>query len=117
MRVGRPRPRYSNFGFELLGHAIAAAAGTTYADLVHRRIADALRMEGFYPPATPDQLRPTALAGTSRRGRPRQPWTGEAIGPAGGIRAVDDFLLFIDDGARWNSSDQRENPHLCSPKD
>lgn len=25
VKVGRPRPGYSNFGFELLGHAIAAA--------------------------------------------------------------------------------------------
>ena len=31
--VGRPRASYSNLGFELLGHAIAAAAGLTYADL------------------------------------------------------------------------------------
>jgi CubicO group peptidase (beta-lactamase class C family) len=33
------------------------------------------------------EIGPNALIGRSRRGRPRQPWTGEAVGPAGGIRA------------------------------
>lgn len=87
VRVGRPRTRYSNFGFELLGHAIAGAAGMPYADLVHRRIAGPLGLDRFYLPATADQLSPKAITGTSRRGRPRQPWTGEAVAPAGGIRA------------------------------
>ncbi|GGS53910.1 hypothetical protein GCM10010171_56270 [Actinokineospora fastidiosa] len=85
--LGRPRPRYSNLGFELLGHALARAAGTTYAQLLHRRIAAPLELDHFYTPATADQLRPGALTGRSRRGEPRQPWTGEALGPAGGIRA------------------------------
>ncbi|GAA2426375.1 hypothetical protein GCM10010191_43630 [Actinomadura vinacea] len=87
VRVGRPRTRYSNFGFELLGHAIAGAAGMPYADLVHERIAGPLGLDRFYLPATADEVRPTALVGRSRRGRRREPWTGEAIGPAGGIRA------------------------------
>lgn len=85
--VGEPRPRYSNLGFELLGHAIASAAGTTFAELVHDRLAAPLALEGVYVPATADQLRADALAGRSKRGAPRQPWTGEAVGPAGGIRA------------------------------
>jgi CubicO group peptidase (beta-lactamase class C family) len=85
--VGKPRPRYSNLGFELLGHALAHAAATTYAELVEQRIVTPLELDCFYAPATADQLRPGALHGMSRRGRPRQPWTGEALGPAGGIRA------------------------------
>ncbi|SFC41461.1 serine hydrolase domain-containing protein [Streptomyces aidingensis] len=84
----RPRPRYSNLGFELLGHALARAAGTTYAELVRRRIAIPLELDCCYVPAAPDQLRPGALTGTGRRGRPMQPWTGEGLGPAGGIRAT-----------------------------
>lgn len=87
VRLRRPRPRYSNFGFELLGHAIARAAGMSYQELVRRRIAEPLDLEVFYVPATPAELRPGALTGTSRTGRARQPWTGEAVGPAGGIRA------------------------------
>ncbi|WP_049566609.1 serine hydrolase domain-containing protein [Streptomyces sp. SBT349] len=85
--LGKPRPRYSNFGFELLGHALARAAATTYAELLHRRIAAPLELDCFYAPGTPDRLRPGALTGRSRRGRPRQPWRGEGFAPAGGIRA------------------------------
>ncbi len=96
VRVGKPRPLYSNVGFELLGHAIASAAGMPYADLVRRRIADPLGLDGFYVPATVGQLRPTALLGQSRRGRQQQPWTGEAIGPAGGIRSsIEDMVRLV----------------------
>ncbi|MEU3606840.1 serine hydrolase domain-containing protein [Streptomyces sp. NPDC035033] len=87
VRLGAPRPRYSNLGFELLGHALAAAAGTSYEELVAGRITTPLELGRFYLPAGPAGLRPGALTGTTRRGRPREPWTGEALGPAGGIRA------------------------------
>ncbi|GAA4671495.1 hypothetical protein GCM10023347_26740 [Streptomyces chumphonensis] len=86
--LGTPRPRYSNLGFELLGHALAAAATTTYPKLVQQRIAIPLELDCFYVPRTPDDLRPGGLSGRSRGGRPRQPWTGEGLGPAGGIRAA-----------------------------
>ncbi len=81
------RPRYSNLGYELLGHAIAAGAGMGYRELVAARLCGPLALDSVYMPATPGELRPGALTGTSRRGRPRQPWTGEALAPAGGIRA------------------------------
>jgi len=85
--VGKPRARYSNLGFMLLGHALAAAAGTTYAMLVSDRIARPLGLDPFYVAATPADLHAGAVPGTSRSGRSREPWTGEALGPAGGIRA------------------------------
>jgi CubicO group peptidase (beta-lactamase class C family) len=88
VRLKKPRTRYSNLGFELLGHAIARAADTTYDDLVRVRIAEPFGLDGLYVPATPEQLRPTAVAGRTKRGREQQPWTGEALGPAGGIRAT-----------------------------
>ncbi|MFE5793280.1 serine hydrolase domain-containing protein [Streptomyces sp. NPDC056503] len=87
VRPGPPRPRYSNLGFELLGHALAAAAGRPYERLVADRVSTPLGLERFYLPTGPAGLLPGALAGTTRRGRPREPWTGEALGPAGGIRA------------------------------
>jgi CubicO group peptidase (beta-lactamase class C family) len=86
--LGKPRARYSNFGFELLGHAVASAAGMTYTDLLRRRVTEPLALEHTYAPSSPDELRPEAVAGTSRHGRPQQPWTGEALAPAGGIRAT-----------------------------
>ncbi|MEU4835203.1 serine hydrolase domain-containing protein [Streptosporangium sp. NPDC023615] len=87
VQVGSPRARYSNLGFELLGHAVARAAGTSYRDLVRERVAKPLGLGVFYTPSAPGELRPDAIIGRSRSGREQQPWTGEAIGPAGGIRA------------------------------
>lgn len=86
--VGRPRASYSNLGFELLGHAIAAAATTTYADLVRTRIAEPLGLPSWYVPTTPAELSAHAVAGSARNGRPAQAWTGEGLGPAGGIRST-----------------------------
>ncbi|NUT92606.1 MAG: beta-lactamase family protein [Saccharothrix sp.] len=87
VRLGPPRPRYSNLGFQLLGHALAAAAGTTFQALLDTRITTPLGLTA-YAPATPSDLRPGALTGRTRWGRSRQPWTGEALAPAGGIRAT-----------------------------
>lgn len=84
----RRRPRYSNIGFMLLGHALAAAAGTTYAGLLRDRLTEPLAMAATTVPATPDGLGPLAAQGRSARGRAVQPWTGEALGPAGGTRAT-----------------------------
>lgn len=81
------RPRYSNFGFSLLGHAVAVAAGTSYADLVQARLTEPLGLGALYCPGTPADLRAAAVPGHGLDGRVRRPWTGEAIAPAGGIRA------------------------------
>lgn len=81
------RPRYSNFGFSLFGHAVAAAAGTVYADLVQERLTTPLGLGVLYCPGTPEGLRPAAVPGHGLDGRIRRPWTGDAIAPAGGIRA------------------------------
>jgi CubicO group peptidase (beta-lactamase class C family) len=95
VKLGKPRPAYSNLGYELLGHAIAAAAGTTYAQLLTARIAQPLGLASVYTPHTTGDLRPGAILGTSRLGRPQQAWTGEALAPAGGIRAsIDDMGRF-----------------------
>ena len=87
VRLQAPRPRYSNLGFELLGHAVAAGAGMSYRELVAARLSAPLALASVYMPATPAELGPDALIGCSRSGRPKQPWTGEALAPAGGIRA------------------------------
>ena len=80
--VGPPRSLYSNLAFQLLGHAVAAASGVRYVELLQSWFGDA-----FYAPAAAEELRPEALIGVSRRGRARAPWVGEGIAPAGGIRA------------------------------
>ena len=85
--LAKPKPVYSNLGFELLGHAVARAAGLGYQQLVAERLAEPLGLASTYVPTDPGELRTTALTGQSRRGRMMQPWTGEGIAPAGGIRS------------------------------
>jgi CubicO group peptidase (beta-lactamase class C family) len=92
IRPRRSRPRYSNLGFMLLGHAVARAAGVPYAALIRERLAVPLGMAGLSVPATDAELGPRAVLGRNRRGRVVQAWTGEAIGPAGGVRATADDL-------------------------
>lgn len=82
VRLGTLRPRYSNLGFQLLGHAVAGAAGSSYSRLLHEVLGT-----GFATPARPEDLGPADLDGFSRSGRKMQPWVGEAVAPAGGIRA------------------------------
>lgn len=81
------RPSYSNLGFQLLGHAVARAAGLAYADLVAERIARPLGMTDTYVPASADLLRPGAVAPLARGGRVVEPWANEAVAPAGGVRS------------------------------
>ncbi|WP_433997092.1 serine hydrolase domain-containing protein [Barrientosiimonas endolithica] len=89
------RPSYSNLGFQLLGHALAAAAGTTYVELLRTRLLDPLGMTTTYAPRIPAELRPEAVAGTGLFGARRDPWVGEDIGPAGGIRSTaTDLAIF-----------------------
>lgn len=83
-----PRPRYSNLGFELLGHAVAAGAGLTFGGLIADRLCAPLGLTATYVPATESELGPHALFGTNRKGRRQDPWVGEALGPAGGIRST-----------------------------
>lgn len=45
---------YSNLGFSLLGHALAARAGTTWPDLLQRRLLDPLGMSTTAVGAAPD---------------------------------------------------------------
>ena len=91
-RLRRRRARYSNLGFMLLGHALATAAGTTYAALLRDRVTTPLGLADTRVPATAGELRSLAAQGCSRRGTPVEPWTGEAMGPAGGIRSTADDL-------------------------
>lgn len=84
--VGRPRPSYSNLGFMLLGHAVAAAAGTTYAVLFADKLAAPLGLRDANVPSGDDELGPMAVMGTNRRGRVVEAWTGADLGPAGGVR-------------------------------
>lgn len=83
LRVGSPRPGYSNLGFQLLGHAVAEAAGKSYEQLPQ----DALGA-GCRAPMHQEDLGPKDPPGVNRSGRPQQAWLSEALSHAGGIRAT-----------------------------
>ncbi len=94
--VGKAKPAYSNLGFQLLGHAIASAAQTSYADLVAQRIAQPLGLADTYVPISDDELRPGAVTALNRAGRAVEPWANEAIAPAGGVRSsVADLAVLL----------------------
>lgn len=80
-------PLYSNLGFEALGAALAAATGTSYADLVRERIADPLGLDSVAVVTEKDQLTAQDVQGRDGAGRRQEAWTGEAMSAAGGIRA------------------------------
>ncbi|MBF0671268.1 MAG: beta-lactamase family protein [Salinibacterium sp.] len=90
-----PRVSYSNLGFELLGHALAAVAGVSYPALVRDRIASPLGLTSWAVPASAEELGAVDIQGRSARGRAMEPWTGEDLAPAGGIRStVGDMARF-----------------------
>lgn len=60
-KVGRPGPMYSNLGFQLLGHAVAAASGVPYRDLLVERIATPLGLGSVHVPHSLDEVRPHAV--------------------------------------------------------
>ena len=84
---GKSRPAYSNLGFQLLGHAVAAAAATSYSGLVVERIVGPMALVDTYVPTSAVDLRPGAVGPRNRRGREVEPWANEAVAPAGGVRS------------------------------
>ena len=91
----RRRPRYSNFGFGLLGHVLALRAHAGYEALVEQRICRPLRLADTSIVVPGDRLARFAQ-GHDRRGRPVPHWDLPALPGAGGLRStVDDLLVFI----------------------
>lgn len=82
-----PPATYSNVGFEVLGAALAAAGGVPYPQLLTERVLAPLGMDDTIVPVSDAELRPRDLRGETRGGRRADPWTGEAFGPAGAVRA------------------------------
>jgi CubicO group peptidase (beta-lactamase class C family) len=74
---------YSNTGVNLLGHALAAHAGTDYADLARERLLDPLGMADSAVWAAGDDA--PFQAHNADLGRPLAVDLSEANGPAGGL--------------------------------
>jgi D-alanyl-D-alanine-carboxypeptidase/D-alanyl-D-alanine-endopeptidase len=96
-RLRRPgsRIRYSNFGFGLLGEALAVRAGTTYEELVSERILRPLGMTDTMISVPLDRADRFAQ-GHNRRGHSVSYWDLPSLPGAGAFRStVDDILKFL----------------------
>lgn len=97
-RLLRPpgaRVGYSNFGFGLLGNALAARAGTSYEQLVRARICEPLALIDTSVAVPPDKLARFAQ-GHDVRGRPVAHWDLPTLAGAGALRStVSDMLRFL----------------------
>ncbi|MGK9149237.1 beta-lactamase family protein [Plantibacter flavus] len=92
-----PAGTYSNLGFELLGAALGAASGTSYDELLQERITEPLGLTATAPVADDAGLGPADLLGETAGGREAAAWTGQALGPAGGIRSnISDLATFAE---------------------
>lgn len=82
--VSDTEPEYSNFGFAVLGQALAEVAGRSYADLIRERITQPLGMDDTFVPSSAKGL----SHGLTSSGLPAAPWTLGASAPAGAIRST-----------------------------
>ncbi len=87
-QLGEKEFLYSNFGFALLGQALASAADTDYPSLLSERVFAPLGMTDSFAPTSPDDLAPDAPTGYTSSGRRSDPWTLGADAPAGSVRST-----------------------------
>lgn len=86
---------YSNLGVALLGDALANKAGTPYVQLLRDRILKPLQMTETVITVAP-ALQLQVAAGHDADGSPTEPWTFQAIAPAGAIRSsLSDMLKYL----------------------
>jgi CubicO group peptidase (beta-lactamase class C family) len=83
---------YSNYAVGVLGYALARRAGTTYEQLVRRRICEPLGLEDTWIDV-PAGKQARLATGHKRRGRPTPPWNLAALAGAGGLRSTASDLL------------------------
>lgn len=106
------RPRYSNLGAGVLGHALARGLGADYGRLVVDRVAAPLGMDrtGIDPPRDGRNV----ATGHDRRGRPVPDWHLPALAGAGALRSTaDDLLLLLSAHLDPTSSPLAEAIELC----
>jgi serine-type D-Ala-D-Ala carboxypeptidase/endopeptidase len=88
--------RYSNFGFGLLGYALARRAEQPFEQLVRERVCDPLRLADTRI-SIPLEARARLADGHDRRGRQVPQWDVPAMAGAGALRStVADLLRFLE---------------------
>ncbi|GAA2684557.1 hypothetical protein GCM10010412_071000 [Nonomuraea recticatena] len=95
--TGRGEIAYSNLGFALLGQALAAKAGTTYDDLLRRRILDPLDLRDTDLVSDPRDLPSGRAHGYLTSGHEAAPWSSDGYAPtgAGGWTTSADLARFV----------------------
>ncbi len=90
----RPGDRfeYSNWGFGLLGDALAIGSGLSYDDLLQKRITGPLAMTSTAL-QTDTGMKARLVQGHDDRLRPLPPTSDGALGPAGGLRSTANDIL------------------------
>lgn len=78
---------YSNLGFEVLGAALASAAHRPFRDLLRERVLVPVGLSAATVPYDDGELTDADLLGQTAGGRTAGAWLGEALAPAGGVRA------------------------------
>jgi CubicO group peptidase (beta-lactamase class C family) len=85
---------YSNLGVALLGHLLAARAGTTYEALLTERVLQPLGMKSTSIELSDDQLRRLA-PGHDRYLQPVRTWEMASLPASGSLRSTADDMLIL----------------------
>lgn len=86
---------YSNFGYGLLGAALAHRTGRSWEELLRARILDPLGMPATRVTPTPDMVA-RLIQGHEPDFRPTRPSSNGALAPAGGLfSTLDDMTRFL----------------------
>ena len=95
-QLGEKGFSYSNFGFALLGQALAAAAGEDYSSLLAERMFKPLGMDSSFAPVSTQDLAEDAPTGYTASGRSSDPWTLGGDAPAGSVRSnLADMVRYV----------------------
>jgi CubicO group peptidase (beta-lactamase class C family) len=81
--VDKGRVVYSTLGFALLGQALAARAGTSYQDLLRRRILEPLGMRDTVLVGEPDEVLADGARGYITSGHAAEPFASDGYVPTG----------------------------------
>ena len=94
---------YSNLGFSLLGEALRAQTGISYADLIAQRITGPLGMRDTSVLISPER-RERLIQAYGDRHEPLEPWELDAFAPAGAINSTaGDILTYLEAQLRADS--------------
>src|SRR3546814_3907434 len=101
----------SNFGFGLLGEALAKAGGAPYGDLLRQYVTGPLGMADTVGRLSPQQQQ-RMLEGIDLDGKPAQPWETPPILDAGGglHSTANDMVRWM----KWHLSNARRSEEHTS---